>query len=143
MARANRRRTEGAHEVFVDTSAFFVLADARDREHARVAAWIREATVPLVTSEYVFAETVSLLTKRMGKRAAIQFGDGLRRSQNVSVLGVTEDYRERAWRLFAGRPDQRFDFVDATSAVMMEALGIRQVCGLDSDFRTMGFELVP
>ena len=129
--------------IFVDTGGFYALADRKDPAHARAARWYRTSKEPLVTTECVFAETMSLLTKRLDKQTAVAFGDGLRRATRVRVDTVTSDTREAAWNLFAGRLDKDWDLIDCTSFTFMEALGIHDAFGFDRHFVQRGFRLVP
>ena len=61
--------------LFVDTSAFFALANLADKHHAEaVAAY--QANVgddDLQTSDHVIIETWYLLRSRLGRRAAMAF----------------------------------------------------------------------
>ena len=54
-------------QIFVDTSAFYALADRKDPAHVRAKQFLESNEAPLLTNNYVFSETLSLLTKRLGK----------------------------------------------------------------------------
>ena len=61
--------------LFVDTSAYFALTDKRDENHEAAAHFIhqliRERT-ELLTTNYIVAETHTLLLNRIGYTAALQ-----------------------------------------------------------------------
>ena len=64
--------------LFVDTSAYFALTDKRDENHEAAAhfihQFIRERT-ELLTTNYIIAETHTLLLNRIGYTTALQVGE--------------------------------------------------------------------
>lgn len=64
--------------VFVDTSAWYALIDRADPDHTAVTACLREYKGRLVTSNFIFDETVTLLRYRLGWSPAQRFGESLR-----------------------------------------------------------------
>jgi hypothetical protein len=63
---------------FVDTSAFYALADGGDR--GALAAII--GTHRVTTSDHLVVQSWLLLCSRLGRRAAIGFWDGLHRASS-------------------------------------------------------------
>lgn len=64
----------GAEPAFVDSSAFYALLDHDDANH-KIAKQLFEKTLrekrPLLTSNFVIAETHALTLHRLGREAAI------------------------------------------------------------------------
>ena len=62
--------------IFVDTGAWFALAVQNDPDHEAAVAWLRQNRTPLVTTDYILAETVTLLRMRdktlRGHRLAVR-----------------------------------------------------------------------
>jgi hypothetical protein len=132
--------------LFVDTSAWYALYDRRDDAHLRAATlWkeLQRRPTRLITSDYVFSETVTLTRIRAGHGAACRLGGQLLTSQVVDVVAVSAHVREEAWRRFVKHDDQDFSFVDCTSFVIMQELGLSDVFAFDDHFRQMGFRLHP
>ncbi len=129
--------------LFVDTSAWYALVNRDDPEHAMVSGALRTFAGRLVTSNFVFDETVSLCFYRLGHALAEKVGAKLLDPGVTDLLWVTAEDEAEAWRLFVERPDQRYSFTDCTSFVLLRRLGLRRVAALDEDFRREGFELVP
>lgn len=129
--------------VFVDTGAWFAFANRKDPQHADVGDALRAFSGRIVTSNYVFDETLSLCRYRLGRRAARVVGSVLRDPDEVDLvrLGIADE--EAAWKLFRDRGDQRYSFTDCTSFVLMRRLAIPTALALDSDFRAEGFRLLP
>mgnify|MGYP001605384452 CR=1 FL=1 len=130
-------------KVFVDTSAFYALVSETDQEHA-TARTIREhlkrEAAPLLTTNYVFLESVSLLQRRHGMEAAKRFGDLI--GEEVDVVWVTASQHRAAWEYWKQRGVRGLSLVDCSCVVVMHELGVRQVFGFDEQFRTAGFTLL-
>jgi predicted nucleic acid-binding protein len=122
--------------LFVDTGAFYAVADRSDRHHAEAAATFtaRGRAGDLVTSDYVFVETWCLVRARLGTVAALKYWDAMRQSV-VRALGVTSADLARARAIVREWPDQDFSLVDCTSFAIMERLGLREAFAFDEHFR--------
>ncbi len=129
--------------LFVDTSAWFAFANRRDREHRAVREVFRRQGLRLVTSNFVFDETVTLCRMRLGHEAAVKVGAVLRENPLVDLLRVAADDEARAWELFRARADQHYSFTDCTSFVLMRRLSLGTCLALDDDFTTEGFATLP
>lgn len=129
--------------VFIDTGAFYALADRRDPAHERARKFYSTRERGFVTTDFVFAETMSLLTKRLDKQLAVAFGEGIRRSRKVRVEEVTPEVRESAWTLFATQVDKDYDLIDCTSFTLMESIGVQEAFGFDRHFAQHGLRLLP
>ena len=129
--------------VFVDTGALYALADSLDPGHAAAAQYYRDCELPLLTTDFIVAETMSLMTKRLSKRTAVAFGEALRASSRLRIEEVTTDVREAAWKLFSTRLDKDYDLIDCISFSVMESLSIQEAFGFDRHFAQYGFRLVP
>jgi len=127
----------------VDTGAFYALADRRDPAHLRARKFLDGCNATLVTTDFIFAETMSLLTKRLGKAVSVAFGKGIRDSSRFRLEEPSPQVREEAWRLFAEHGDRDYDLIDCISFATMESLHIRDVFGFDRHFKQYGFHLLP
>jgi uncharacterized protein len=127
-------------DVFVDTSAFFALANLADQHHNE-AVGAYEATVgqdDFTTSDHVIVETWYLLRSRLGRAAAMAFWDGLDRGV-VTILGITAEDFQRGREIAQEWPDQAFSIVDCTSFALMERLDIRRAFAFDRHFHIIRF----
>lgn len=128
--------------VFVDTSAFVALENRRDtahgaalREYRRI---VRNRDV-LVTSDYVFDETVTLLKRRAGSDVAVAWARRLLASAVFELIFVDRSALEAAVDVFEGAGDQPFSFTDCTSFALMRAHGLDTAFAFDEDFVRFGF----
>ena len=86
--------------IFVDTGAWFAVAVRDDPDHDSAMQWLRVNRDPLVTTDYILAETVTLLRMRdktiRGHRLASRVATSLLRGEAALLEKVTEDDLERA-----------------------------------------------
>lgn len=129
--------------LFVDTSAWFALVNRGDPDHALARETLESFRGRLVTSNFIFDETVTLCLYRLGHPAAVQVGTTLADPGAVDLLRTTPEDERAAWELFSSRADKRYSFTDCTSFVMMKRMGLRRVAAFDEDFRREGFETAP
>ena len=120
---------------FVDTGAFYALADSGDKHHQRAktyyAANIKSGL--FLTSEYVFVESWTLIHHKLGKAASQKFWETIRTNvfplQRVTALDL-----ERAWEISNKYGDQDFSLVDCTSFAIMERPNLVEVFSFDHHF---------
>lgn len=129
--------------IFVDTGAWFALVDSDDADHKAAAVFLASNTMPLITTNFIFSETVTLIRYRNGHDAAYTFGQKLMESRFVRVVAVTPADEERAWNIFGKYRDQDFSFVDCTSFAVMERMKLSTVFCFDRHFSVMKYTVVP
>ena len=132
-----------ASRLFVDTSAWFAYVNAGDPDHQRVRAALDDPPGRLVTSNFVFDETVTLAQARLGHRRAVAIGRTLLDPALVEFLRVTPADEHAGWTLFERRPDKSYSFTDCTSFVVMRRLRLERAVALDAHFSQEGFEVLP
>lgn len=131
------------NRAFVDTSAWFAYANRRDVDHPVVRKVIGGRSGALITSNFVFGETVTLCLGKLGHSVAVRVGEFLLQSDSLQLVRLTVQDERQAWQLFLDRPDKTYSFTDCTSFVLMRRLGLTQAIALDDDFRREGFEVLP
>lgn len=138
--------------LFIDTWGWVVLADRKDTahhsvRHAYTAA--QTAGAPIITTDYVLDETITLLFARAPRTAALKYCDGVMDSiahQFVQLEHITPDRFAAAWRLRHKYADHaRLSFTDCTSFVVMRELHITRALTQDRHFAqvNLGFERIP
>lgn len=127
--------------VFVDTSAFLAVFAADDRFHAEAeVAWraLIAAEERLICNNYILVETVTLLQRRMGMRAARSFQTDVLPS--LQIHWIDETLHNRAMAALV-TTDRRFlSLVDCTAFETMRAFGIIHAFTFDQHFADFGFE---
>ncbi len=127
----------------VDTGAWYALADRKDPDHSAVARCLRERAGRLVTTNFIFDESVTLIRFRLGSGAARTFGEQLMSGAIARVVGITRRDELRAWEIFTRYRDKSFSYTDCTSFAMMQRLGIDTAVAIDDDFRSFGLTCLP
>lgn len=132
--------------LFVDTGGWMACADAADPAHRRACDardGALEARLPLVTTDFVVDETLTLLRVRLGLPAAEAWWRQIDRSARLRWERVSAERFDRARQLFFLYRDKRFSFTDCTSFVVMQELKLTRALATDRHFRQMGFQAVP
>lgn len=132
--------------VFVDTGAWFAIADKSDQHHQSAKEHLRsilESGDRLVTSSLVVHETVMLLSRRLSKVAALKFLDLIDKDENVEVMHGDAVVEQEAYQIFRKYAEHDFSIVDCVSFVLMKNHSLRRVFTFDKHFRTMRFSVEP
>lgn len=131
--------------LFIDAGAWYALFHQRDRYHQQARNFfesLRDQPIRLMTSDYIFDETLTLLRYHAGYQIARQFGEHFRKSK-VACETVTPEVRESAWQIFLDYDDQEFSFTDCTSFALMRGKNIQDVFAFDAHFQILGFNIHP
>ena len=97
-------------KIFVDTSGwanFFDTDEPFHRQTRVIYENARNTGTWLVTTNYVIAELVSLLTSpfRISRPRIIEYIEGIKQS-SVKVIYIDEDLDTRTWNLLSERDDK-------------------------------------
>jgi len=124
--------------IFVDTGAWFASMVPSDANHDAAEEWLNQNSEPLITTDYVVSETITLLLVRGQRPQAEAFGSmilsGKLASLHVIELGEIHD----AWEVFLRFRDKQWSFTDCTSKVIIEKLGLKKAFSFDHHFRQFG-----
>ena len=132
--------------AFLDTGYLIALAMARDEYHAAAQQhWRNRLGEPLalVTTSYIFVETVTFLNRRGHHAKALEIGDALLASPAIECVPVDERLFQRAWQLFREHTDKRWSLTDCASFAVMRERGLTVAYGFDEHFLQAGFKLEP
>lgn len=133
-------------KVFLDTGAFVALRNRGEREHevsrATLARLVSER-VPLITSNYVFAETYTALLMRVGRQEAILWGQRFRAGEAIQLIRVDERIEQDAWSILETHADKEWSYVNATSFALIEREEVSEAFAFDHHFAQRGLTLLP
>ena len=131
--------------IFVDTWAWIALADQSDQYHAIAAGQHRKLLQQrrqYVTSDFVLTEFINYLYSAAPAHQAEAIITSLFvkiDAGSVQLVHVSPEQFRRAWQLrrkYADKPD--ISFIDFTSMVVMQDLGITEVFTGDAHFQQVG-----
>ena len=129
-------------KVFVDTSAILALASRTDEAHTQaVVAYgnLRASSAELITTSYIFLESVSLIQRRLGAQAAVAAGKLL--SQAYTIIWVDASLHHSGWEAFHGDGRRLLSLVDCVSFAAMRRERLRFAFAFDRHFEEAGFEM--
>lgn len=132
--------------IFVDTSYLIALETSDDQRHEEAARHWREVGPTLssiVTTTYVFDETVTFFNSRGRDEKAVEIGRRLRESRVVEIVPETEMLFDTGWTRFQERPDKGYSLTDCISFVVMERREIDSALAFDDHFQQAGYRCVP
>lgn len=129
--------------IFVDTSAWFALSCHQDQDHPVIRDLFARNRLPLLATDYILDETITLLQARLNHAYAVRFLDRLVSSSLVQLTYLSPRQIEAAMTLFRNRPDKNCSFTDCTSFVVMAESQIEVAFTLDKHFRQAGFQVKP
>lgn len=124
--------------IFVDTSAWFASVVPWDVDHQAATAWLSGNTEPLLTSDYVVDETLTLLRARGESARALAVGQEFFEGQLVTVHRLREAELREAWEIFRRFADKEWSFTDCTSRVLMEQQSITRAFAFDHHVHQFG-----
>ena len=123
--------------VFVDTGAWYAASVPSDLDHVVASAFLRSNADPLVISDFIFDELLTLFRFRGQMDRAQDWVAQIRR-RRLEVVTVTKADIQKATDVFFGFADKEWSFTDCTSRVVMERLGIQRAFAFDDHFRQFG-----
>ncbi|WP_123620053.1 type II toxin-antitoxin system VapC family toxin [Halorubrum sp. CSM-61] len=141
--------TVSATPVFIDTGAFYARADQNDTHHEETIRFFNGIQTgklsyrPIFTSQAVLSEFATLALYKLGHDTATRALTAIRNSDSVNIVPASKSAFETATEQFVDYDDQDISFVDHTSSVLADTHDIEHIFAFDSDFRTLGFSLVP
>ena len=124
--------------IFVATGAWFAVAVQSDPDHVAAMRWLARNREPLVTTDYVLAETATLIRMRdktaRGHRLAVRLATSILKEEAAILQDVTGQDLQHALSVFRDYTEHLFSFVDCTSFAVMGRLGITPAFAFDHHF---------
>jgi len=95
----------------------------------------------LITSNYVLAELVALMTSpmRFHRARIIEYIDGIKQSPFFDVVHINKDLDAKSWELLTNRADKNWSLVDCSSFMVMQDNKIAEALTTDHHFEQAGF----
>lgn len=132
-----------SRSIFIDSDAFVAFVKKDDSLHGKVKKIfqnIESQPVVFYTSNYVFAECVTVISQRISKEIAVQFIDSFTSNESIfTTIRVTEEVEKRAIDLFKKQTSKNVSFVDCTNMAIMEMEHLDSIFSFDTVYRKNGF----
>jgi predicted nucleic acid-binding protein len=127
--------------VLIDSSAFLSLEDADEQAHEATTRAFQDLIAGgarLLSTNFVFDESYTLILTRLGRHRAVAWGTSLRTSKLIELVRVEQDHEQAAWDLILAFDDKPFSYTDATSFAVAQSFEIDEALSLDRHFREYG-----
>ena len=130
--------------IFVDTGAWYASLVPTDPDYPKAVKWLAENHSPLLTTDHVIDETLTLLRMRGERKRAVLLGARFFRHGLAEIHKVTAADFMLAWETFEKFNDKNWSFTDCISKVVMEQLEIQIAFAFDHHFHQFGtVQVVP
>ncbi len=131
---------------FADTSYWLALELSDDQSHERAAThWENLIKTPfaIVTTSYVFDETLTYLNSRNHHEKAVEVGENLLLGSAIEFIHIEENLFFDGWTLFQKHNDKRYSLTDCISFVVMRQKKLETALTFDRHFIQAGFRIEP
>ena len=129
--------------AFLDTGIFIAFLDRSDRYHAAAVRLFAEPPRRWYSSLAVVGETYGWFLHRLGEEAARTFRLALKDFPHLELLAIDAAVHDGVGPTLERLRGHKLTYVDASSLVLMERLGIREVWGTDRDLALEDARVVP
>lgn len=131
--------------LFLDTSFIIALEDADDQNHDKATHYweqFKKEPHKLITTTYVFDETITLLKRRLGFVKASSVGEMLLGSSLMEIVHVSQEDFYKGWKVFLKHKDKGYSFTDCISFFVMRKMHIKEALTFDVHFRQTGYKIL-
>ncbi len=132
--------------MFVDTSGWMVCEDEADPKCPAATKardmWLDQGGI-LISTDYVVAETLTLLRVRLGLHVAEAWWQRVDSSMRMRWEAVDSQRTAKAREIFFRHSDKDYSFTDCTSFVVMKELKLKCALATDKHFAQAGFQILP
>ena len=87
--------------IFVDTGAWFARFVPSDRDHSAAREWFERNTHPLITTDYIVDELLTVFKMRGEFQRALEVGPSLFGEELCDLEWVTPADVKSAWLVFS------------------------------------------
>lgn len=122
--------------IVIDASVFCAYANIDDIHHDK-AKKILDGVISIkhdliLTTDYIFDETVTVAMRRSNKKISIWLGNFLLNSE-ITIADIDQKIFQKAWELF--KKTEKLSFTDCSTIAFMETFGINKIATFDKEFR--------
>lgn len=134
--------------VFIDTSGWAGPLIRNSQDFVRMEAYYKRligTQRPLVTTNYVLADLVALLTtrSRFTRPQVLTITSRIKLIRSLRIIHITPELDRAAWDMLEQYNDKSWSLVDASSFVLMREHHITEAFTTDHHFTQAGFVPVP
>lgn len=133
------------NSILIDADAFVAVAREDDSNHEqalRILSQLLDQSVHFITSNYVFAESVTVISQRVGHKEALAFANNLKSPKSFFLIErISEEVEDLALGIFSKQTSKNVSFVDCTNMALVDSLDIGYIFSFDKVYRKNGYKL--
>lgn len=135
--------------ILVDSSFLIAFYNPLDSQHAKTLRYVKDwdsGSIHFVITQYVFIETVTVLSLRAGRVISIMAGENMMEHKNLTILEQDQPAHSKAWEVFKSLEKKNMSFIDCSILATLQAESIGSLLTFDeTDFKPLqkkyGFHL--
>lgn len=131
--------------IFVDSDIFVSALRKDDSNHQKAKNLylrLEKLNVSFATSNYVFAEVITVISQKIGHNSAIEFINNMRSSDSLyNFIQVTLEIEEVAIEIFKKQTSKNVSFVDCTNMALVKHDNHDAIFSFDEIYKKNGFKL--
>lgn len=131
--------------IFVDSDAFVAVLRKDDSNHQkakRLYLQLEKLNVSFATSNYVFAEVITVISQKIGHQKALEFISNMRSPDSLyNFIRVTPEVEEMAIEIFKKQTSKNVSFVDCTNMAIVKHENLDAIFSFDEIYKKNGFKL--
>ena len=105
-----------------------------DPDHQKALSLSKQVSDNLgFISKYIFAETVTILSQKEGKKQSIDAGETLKK--NFEWIEMDDELEKLAWEIFKKQTSKNVSFIDCTTFALYQQGVFDKAFAFDSDFK--------
>ena len=121
--------------IFADTSALVSLFNPLDPNHEKAKILAKRMQIKsYLISNYTFAETVTILSQKVGKEKATYSGELMKK--RFKEIKIDPKIDDLAWEIFKKQKSKNVSFVDCTTFALFKIGVFDKAFTFDNDFET-------
>lgn len=132
--------------IFVDSDAFVALTvetDAHSKKALSLLHILRTKPVQFFTSNYVFSESITVISMRSGHARAVQYIETMQVPDSpFQIKWADKALEAEALDLFKKQTSKNTSFVDCTNMAYMQQLHLDAIFSFDQVYKTNKLTLV-
>lgn len=128
--------------ILVDTGAWYASVVPTDPDHQAAADWLASNREPLLTTDFILDEVLTLLKVRGHLMRALALGDELLNGNRATIHYVAESELRSAWEVFRRFRDKEWSFTDCTSKSLIDSLQLTTAFAFDHHFKQFGTVMI-
>lgn len=131
-------------KIFIDTNVFVSIRDENDSTHNKslgLFTKLERNSSQLYTSSDVVGETLTVMSRKLGKTIAMDWYQDYKKSAVVEIF-LDEEMHNEARKVFLQARLKNISFVDCSSIIAMKSSKITTAFTFDEHFKKLGVNLL-